>query len=135
MKKPFRIVMTTVYTASAGVFTVALPINRLLAAAVVNPTAFARLEFMVSLLVGLLAFFACCGLWTMSSWGLFFGRVYYFASILLSLASVMILRPQAGFFGLDGFFVLIDSGILLYLFQLKSSSKRSLMNYPAGSLR
>jgi uncharacterized membrane protein (DUF2068 family) len=135
MKKPFRIVMTTVYTASAGVFTVTLPINRLLAAAVVNPTAFARLEFMVSLLVGLVAFIACCGLWTMSSWGLFFGRVYYCASILLSLASVMFLRPQAGFFGLEGLFILSESGILLSLFQLKSSPKRSLINHPAGSLR
>ena len=132
MKKPFRIVMTTVYTASAGVFTVALPINRLLAAAVVNPTAFARLEFMVSLLVGLVAFIACCGLWTMSSWGLFFGRVYYCASILLSLASVMFLRPQTGFFGLEGLFILIESGILLSLFQLKSSQKRLLINHPAG---
>jgi len=124
--------MTTVYTAFAGVFTVALPINRLLAAAVVNPTAFARLEFMVSLLVGLVAFIACCGLWTMSSWGLFFGRVYYCASILLSLASVMFLRPQAGFFGLEGLFILIESGILLSLFQLKSSPKRLLLNHPAG---
>ena len=132
MKKPFRIVMTTVYTASAGVFTVALPINRLLAAAVVNPTAFARLEFMVSLLVGLVAFIACCGLWTMSSWGLIFGRVYYCASILLSLASVMFLRPQTGFFGLEGLFILIESGLLLSLFQLKSSPKRLLINHPAG---
>ena len=135
MKKPFRIVMTTVYTASAGVFTVALPINRLLAAAVVNPTAFARLEFMVSLLVGLVAFIACYGLWTMSSWGLFFGRIYYCASILLSLASVMFLRPQSGFFGLDVLFIMIESVILLSLFQLKGSPKRSLVNHPAGSLR
>ena len=135
MKKPFRIVMTTVYTVSAGVFSVVLPINGLVAVAVVNPAAFAWLEFMVSLLVGLLAFTVCCGLWTMPPWGLWLGRVYYCASILLSLSSLMILRPQAGFFGLDGLFILIESGILLSLFQLKSSPQRSLMNYPAGSLR
>jgi uncharacterized membrane protein (DUF2068 family) len=132
MKKPFRIVMAAVYTVSAGVFSVVLPINGLVAVAVVNPTAFAWLEFMLSLLVGLVAFIACCGLWTMSSWGLFFGRVYYCASILLSLASVMFLRPQTGFFGLEGLFILIESGILLSLFQLKSSPKRLLINHPAG---
>jgi uncharacterized membrane protein (DUF2068 family) len=132
MKKPFRIVMAAVYTVSAGVFSVVLPINGLVAVAVVNPTAFAWLEFMLSLLVGLVAFIACCGLWTMSSWGLFFGRVYYCASILLSLASVMFLRPQTGFFGLEGLFILIESGILLSLFQLKSSPKRLLIDHPAG---
>jgi uncharacterized membrane protein (DUF2068 family) len=132
MKKPFRIVIAAVYTVSAGVFSVVLPINGLVAVAVVNPTAFAWLEFMLSLLVGLVAFIACCGLWTMSSWGLFFGRVYYCASILLSLASVMFLRPQTGFFGLEGLFILIESGILLSLFQLKSSPKRLLINHPAG---
>jgi len=131
MKKPFRIVMTAVYTVSAGFFSVVLPINGLVAVAVVNPTAIARFEFIVSLLVGLFAFTVCCGLWTMPPWGLWLGRAYYGASILLSFTSVIILQPKGGFFSLDGLFILIESGIMVYLFQIKCSPKKSFLDYPA----
>jgi len=135
MKKPFRIVMTAVYTVSAGFFSVVLPINGLVAVAVVNPTTIEWVEFVASILVGIIAFAVCCGLWTMPPWGLWLGRIYYSASILLSFISVMILKPKEGFFGLEGLFMMIEAGILLYLFQLNRSTKRSLLNYPAESLK
>lgn len=135
MKKPFRIVMAAVYTVSAGFFSVVLPINGLVAVAVVNPTTIEWVEFVASILVGIIAFAVCCGLWTMPPWGLWLGRIYYSASILLSFISVMILKPKQGFFGVEGLFMMIEAGILLYLFQLNRSTKRSLLNYPAESLK
>lgn len=135
MKKPFRIVMAAVYTVSAGFFSVVLPINGLVAVAVVNPTTIEWVEFVASILVGIIAFAVCCGLWTMPPWGLWLGRIYYSASILLSFISVMILTPKKGFFGVEGLFMMIEAGILLYLFQLNRSTKRSLLNYPAESLK
>jgi len=43
--------------------------------------------------------------------------------------------PKEGFFGLEGLFMLIEAGILLYLLQLNRSTRRSLLNYPAESLK
>lgn len=127
--------MAAVYTVSAGFFSVVLPINGLVAVAVVNPTTIEWVEFVASILVGIIAFAVCCGLWTMPPWGLWLGRIYYSASILLSFISVMILTPKKGFFGVEGLFMMIEAGILLYLFQLNRSTKRSLLNYPAESLK
>jgi uncharacterized membrane protein (DUF2068 family) len=135
MKKPFGIIMIAVYTAFAGIFSVALPVNGFVADAVVDPTTIEWIEFVVNILVGIITFAVCCGLWTMPPWGLWLGRIYYSASILLSFISVMILKPKEGFFGLEGLFMMIEAGILLYLFQLNRSTKRSLLNYPAESLK
>ena len=124
MKKPFGIIMIAVYTVFAGIFSVALPVNGFVADAVVDPTKIEWIEFVVIILVGIIAF---AGLWL--------GRIYYGASILLSFMSVMILKPKEGFFGLEGLFILIEAGILLYLLQLNCSTKRSLLNYPAEPLK
>jgi peptidoglycan/LPS O-acetylase OafA/YrhL len=134
VKKPFGIIMVAVYTAFAGIFSVALPVNGFVADAVVNSATIERIEFPISILVGSIAFGVCCGLWNMPLWGLWLGRIYYSASILLSFISVVILKPKEGFFGLEGLFMLIEAGILLYLLQLNRSTKRSLLNYPAESL-
>jgi hypothetical protein len=48
---------------------------------------------------------------------------------------VIILQPKGGIFCLDGLFMLIEAGILLYLLQLNRSTKRSLLKYPAVSLK
>lgn len=135
MKKPFGIIMISVYTAFAGIFSVALPVNGFVADAVVDPTKIEWIEFVVSILVGIIAFAVCCGLWMMPPWGLWLGRIYYGASILLSFMSVIILQPKGGIFSLDGLFMLIEAGILLYLLQLNRSTKRSLLKYPAVSLK
>jgi len=135
MKKPFGIIMVAVYTAFAGIFSVALPVNGFVADAVVNPATIEWIEFAISMLVGSIAFAVCCGLWNMPLWGLWLGRIYYSASILLSFISVVILKPKEGFFGLEGLFMLIEAVILLYLLQLNRSTKRSLLNYPAESLK
>ena len=99
--------------------------------AVVDPTKIEWIEFVVSILVGIIAFAVCCGLWTMPPLGLWLGRIYYGASILLSFMSVIILQPKGGFFSLDGVFMLIETGILVYLFQINRSSEKSLLDYPA----
>ncbi|MGD8971367.1 MAG: hypothetical protein PVG01_08140 [Desulfobacterales bacterium] len=135
MKKPFGIILATVYTSFAGIFSVVLPITGLVATAVVEPTAIERFEFILSLFIGLLALAVCCGLWNMPPWGLWLGRIYYGVSILLSCTSVVILRPKEGFFGLDALFILAEAGILLYLFQLNRSSQRTPLNCPAESLK
>lgn len=131
MKKPFGIIMISVYTAFAGIFSVALPVNGFVADAVVDPTTIEWIEFVASILVGIIAFAVCCGLWTMPPLGLWLGRIYYGASILLSFTSVIILQPKGGFFSLDGLFILIESGILVYLFQIKCSPKKLFLDYPA----
>jgi hypothetical protein len=135
MKKPFGIIMIAVYTVFAGIFSVALPVSGFLVDAVVDPTKIEWIEFVVSILVGIIAFAVCCGLWTMPPLGLWLGRIYYGASILLSFMSVVILKPKEGFFGLEGLFILIEAGILVYLLQLNCSNKRSLLNYPTESLK
>ena len=131
MKKPFGIIMIAVYTAFAGIFSVALPVNGFLANVVVDPTTLEWVELVVSTFVGIIAFAICCGLWNMPPWGLCLGRIYYGASILLSFMSVIILQPKGGFFSLDGVFMLIETGILVYLFQINRSSEKSLLDYPA----
>jgi len=123
--------MIAVYTVFAGIFSVALPVNGFVADAVVDPTKIEWIAFVVSILVGIIAFAVCCGLWTMPPLGLWLGRIYYGASILLSFMSVIILQPKGGFFSLDGVFMLIETGILVYLFQINRSSEKSLLDYPA----
>ena len=131
MKKPFGLVMIACYTIFAGIFSVALPIIGFGAIAIAEPGAVEQFKFSVGMITGAIAFVVCYGLWTMPAWGLWLGRIYYGASILFSSTSVIILEPKGGFFSLDGLFMLIEIGILIYLFKINRYAEKSLLDYPA----
>lgn len=121
MQKPFGIVLTTLYTAFAGVFSVYLPIKSLVEKTFLDPGTIDLINTLMGVSIVLLTCVVYYGLWTMSPWGLWLGRIYYVVSISLSIICIIYILPRGNIININVFLMLAETWILSYLFQIDCS--------------
>ena len=121
MQKPFGIVLTTLYTAFAGVFSVYLPIKGIVETTLFDPSTIEQINTLMGVSIVLLTCVVYYGLWTMSPWGLWLGRIYYVISISLSIICILYFQPRGNIININVFLMLAETWILSYLFQIDCS--------------
>ena len=113
--------MITLYTMFAGVFSVFLPLNSIFESTVLYPVTVEQSKIFTGIFTGVLTCIVYYGLWSMSPWGLWLGRLYFVISISLSIICVLFIKPQTSLVNMNVFFMLIETWILSYLFQIDCS--------------
>ena len=126
--------MITLYTAFAGVFSVCLPINSMMESSSIAPVVIEQIKNIVGLLVCVLTTVVYYGLWTMSPWGLWVGRIYYLISLFLSIICIIYILPKGTYNNVNVIFILSETWILTNLFQIDSSLNNSKFENPSQEL-